>query len=71
MGSDIITYKGKDYTLVDKRMSQKNDKTKDESYFILTLFAIGKELVTNPYPKGECINFPPSICSGNYNSRKN
>ena len=68
MGGDILTYKGKDYTLVDKRMAQKNDKTKDESYFILTLFAIGKELVTNPYPKGECIEIellaglPPLHC---------
>lgn len=46
MGNDKLTYMGKEYTLADKRMSQKNDKTKDESYFILTLFAIGKELAS-------------------------
>jgi len=44
MGNDTLVYNGKQYTLVDKRMPLKNDKTKDECYFILTLFAIGKEL---------------------------
>ena len=43
-GDDVLIYNGKEYTLTDKRMAQKNDKTKDDSYFILTLFAIGKEL---------------------------
>jgi len=42
----ILKYAGKEYALVDKRMPQKDDKTKDESYFILTLFAIGKELAS-------------------------
>jgi len=43
-GGDVIVYEGKEYTLVDQRMPQKTDKTQDECYFILTLFAIGKEL---------------------------
>ena len=42
-----IDYEGKQYTLADQRMPQKNDKTKDEYYFILTLFAIGKELASD------------------------
>jgi len=68
MGGDVVTYKGKDYTLVDKRMPQQNDKTKDESYFILTLFAIGKEFATASYPKDEQIEIellaglPPLHC---------
>ena len=47
MGNDTLTYNGKEYTLVDKRMPHKNDKTTDECYFILTLFAVGKELAYN------------------------
>ena len=68
MGGDVVTYKGKDYTLVDKRMPQKNDKTEDDSYFILTLFAIGKELAINSYPKETSIDveilagLPPLHC---------
>ena len=70
IGGDTLTYKGKDYILVDKRMPQKNDKTKDESYFILTLFAIGKEFAsaTDSDYKGECIDIellaglPPLHC---------
>jgi len=58
MGNDTLTYNGKEYTLIDKRMQQKNGKTNDESYFILTLFAIGKELANkmDSYPKGKCID---------------
>lgn len=48
MGEDVLVYQGKDYTLSNKRMSQKNDKTEDDNFFILTLFAIGKELLENP-----------------------
>jgi len=44
-GGDALSCDGKEYTLADQRMPQKTDKTKDDSYFILTLFAIGKELV--------------------------
>jgi len=67
MGGDVVAYLGKEYTLVDKRMPQKNDKTKDEGYFILTLFAIGKELI-NFNPKGEHVEIelltglPPLHC---------
>jgi len=47
MGADTLLYKGKEYALVDKRMAQKTDKTQDEDYFILTLFAISKELASD------------------------
>jgi len=48
MGGDVLLYQGKEYTLSGKRMAQKNDKTEDDNFFILTLFAIGKELLENP-----------------------
>ena len=43
-GGDVLKYKGKYYTLSEKRIPYMADKTKDERYFILTLFAIGYEL---------------------------
>jgi len=72
IGRDTLTYKGKEYTIADQRMPQKNDKTIDESYFIMTLFAIGKELVDdkNCYSKSGCIEIellaglPPLHCKG-------
>ena len=44
IGGGVLAYKGKEYVLVDRRMPQKSDKTKDDDYLILTLFAIAKEL---------------------------
>jgi len=73
MGADTIYYKGKEYALVDKRMAQKPDKTKDDDYFILTLFAIGKEFAGDENTAsgvlpGECfevvllVGLPPLQC---------
>ena len=44
LGVDVLVYNGKEYTIVDQRKPQKDDKTKDDDYFVSTLFAIGKEL---------------------------
>lgn len=44
-GGDVLKYRDKVYTLVDEILPVLNDKTVDERYFILSLFAIGKELV--------------------------
>jgi len=44
IGGDVLKYNGKTYTLVDQNLPVLNDKTKDERFFILSLFAIGKEL---------------------------
>ena len=44
LGGDVLVYQRKEYTLSDKCLAQKNDKTLDDSFFILTLFALGKEL---------------------------
>ncbi len=41
---EVLQYNGKYYNLTDRRIVYRRDKTKDEQYFILTLFAIGKEL---------------------------
>jgi len=43
-GGDVLNYEGKTYTLVDEILPVLNDKTVDERYFILSLFAMGKEL---------------------------
>lgn len=39
-GTDCLTYQGKYYTLTDQRIPYRRDKTEDERFFILTLFAI-------------------------------
>jgi plasmid segregation protein ParM len=46
IGGDVLSYEGKTYTLVDQNLPVLNDKTEDERYFILSLFAIGNELVS-------------------------
>ena len=45
IGGDKLKYEGKSYTLVDQNLPVMNDKTENDRYFILSLFAIGKELV--------------------------
>lgn len=43
-GEDILTYEGKYYTLSDQRIPYRRDKTEDERFFLLTLFAIAYEI---------------------------
>jgi len=45
IGGDVLNYEGKTYTLVDKNLPVLNNKAESDRYFILSLFAIGKELV--------------------------
>ena len=45
-GADVLKYKGKYYQLSDERLPYRRDKTEDEKFFILTLFAIARELET-------------------------
>lgn len=52
MADEVLEYEGKFWTLSGKRLSYRRDKNQDESYFILTLFAIAWEM----------------SYSGNYNS---
>lgn len=43
-GKDILRYRGKYYRLSEQRIPYRRDKTDDERFFILTLFAIAREI---------------------------
>ena len=43
-GTDALAYRGMYYTLTDQRIPYRRDKTEDERFFILTLFAIAHEI---------------------------
>ena len=43
-GGETLKYQGKYYTLSERRIPYQRDKTEDERFFILTLFAIAYEL---------------------------
>ena len=43
-GGETLEYKGKYYTLSEKRIPYHRDKTEDERFFILSLFAIAYEI---------------------------
>lgn len=47
MTDEILEYEGKFWTLSGRRLNYMRDKTQDERYFALTLFAIAKELEEN------------------------
>ena len=51
MADEIMEYDGKYWTLSEKRINYMRDKTQDERYFILSLFAIAKELEKNGSPE--------------------
>lgn len=44
MSEEILEYGGKFWTLTTRRLPYMRDKTQDDRYFILTLFAIAREL---------------------------
>ena len=44
----FLFYEGKYYVLSENRIPYQRDKTHDDRFFILTLFAIVKELEENP-----------------------
>ena len=44
VSDEVLFFNGKYYTLSGKRISYMRDKTRDDRYFILTLFAISREL---------------------------
>lgn len=46
MAQDLISYDGSFYTLSNKRSIYKRDKTVDDNTYILTLFAIAKEILS-------------------------
>lgn len=65
-GKDVLHYNGKYYTLSNERIPYMRDKTADERYFILTLFAIAFELHDYPFYPGEAedirlaVGLPPA-----------
>ena len=50
-GQDILKYNGKYYSIIQKRIPYMKDKTTDERFFVLTLFAIAYELEHMPEKK--------------------
>ena len=66
MGGDILEYNGKEYTLDERRMPYKPKKYEDQSYWLLTLFAIGKEFSSlKIHPPNEVelvVGLPPLDC---------
>lgn len=60
-GKDVLFYDGKYYTLTDQRIPYMRDKTKDNRYFILTLFGIGFELHEQHYGTNEVADIQLSI----------
>ena len=49
---EVLEYQGRFWTLSGRRLSYMRDKTQDDRYFILTLFAIGKELANKELGPG-------------------
>lgn len=46
---DILEYNGMYYSLSQKRLPYRSDKTIDDNFFILTLFAVAKEIIFRKY----------------------
>ncbi len=65
-GSDVLQFGGKYYTLSKQRIPYMRDKTVDDRFFILTLFAIAFELQGQNTNPGEvediqlCVGLPPA-----------
>ena len=64
MADEVLEYNGEFWTLSGQRLPYRRDKTRDESFFILTLFAIAKELAfAGPLPTAEkvdlAVGLPP------------
>ena len=49
---DMLEYQGRHFALSNNRKPVRDDKTANEDFFLLTLFAIGKELVQHKVPSG-------------------
>lgn len=64
MADEVLEYEGKFWTLTGNRLSYMRDKTQDNRYFILTLFAVAKELeaagqLSAPEPIDLAVGLPP------------
>lgn len=45
LGEEFIQYNGHYYSLTERRLAYRRDKSRDESFFILTLFGISYEIL--------------------------
>lgn len=43
-GKEVLVYRGEYFTLSDQRIPYRKDKTEDERFFVLSLFAIANEI---------------------------
>ena len=73
MADEVLEYNGEYWTLSGQRLPYRRDKTRDESFFILTLFAIAYEIeAAGKYTPDSTIDIklnvglPPSHYSGLY-----
>lgn len=57
MGTHILQYQNVYYTLTNKRFYYRKDKTTDEKFFVLTLFALGMELEKARVSGGNSVYF--------------
>lgn len=76
-GENVLFYCEKYYTLSEQRIPYMRDKTTDERYFVLTLFAITFELKNYHYPPNSIINLnlaiglPPAHYGSQYKKFEN
>lgn len=76
-GQNVLYYNGKYYTLSNRRIPYMRDKTVDERYFILTLFAVAFELTGASYNTNEvadlqlAIGLPPAHYGSQYEKFEN
>ena len=67
MAEEVLEYNGEFWTLSGQRLPYRRDKTRDESFFILTLFAIAKELAyAGPLPSAEKIDLAVGLPPEHY-----
>jgi len=71
-GEDILKYNGRYYTLSDIRIPYMRDKTGDDRFYILTLFAIAYEIIDNGFfdnsvmPVRLLVGLPPAHYGAQY-----
>lgn len=54
-GKDVLKYQGIYYSLSDQRIPYRKDKTEDERFFVLTLFALAGELTARGCSTGDVV----------------
>ncbi len=60
-GENVLFYEGKYYSLSEQRIPYMRDKTTDERFYILTLFAIAFELKALRYPVKETVEIKLAV----------